>query len=55
VTIGLLPIVTGDIVAAHFLPLLPITDDADAFPRAGSWRIGGVHHSPLGKVLTVQE
>src|SRR5438105_7304809 len=38
---GVLPILTGDIVAAHFSPLLPITHDADRAVRYGSWDLAG--------------
>jgi len=41
ILIGVLPILTGDIVAAHFSPLLPITHDADGAVRYGSWDLAG--------------
>ncbi len=41
VLIGVLPIVTGDIVAAHFFPLVPLAHDAAGTVRNGAWDMAG--------------
>jgi amino acid transporter len=39
--IGLVPLVTGDVVAAHLFPLLPLSYDLNGNVIAGSWNLEG--------------
>ncbi|HXL96888.1 MAG TPA: APC family permease, partial [Steroidobacteraceae bacterium] len=41
VLIGVMPILTGDIVKAHFFPLLPLAHDAAGAVSEGSWNLAG--------------
>ncbi|HEX2789141.1 MAG TPA: APC family permease [Steroidobacteraceae bacterium] len=41
VLIGVMPILTGDIVKAHFFPLLPLVHDATGAVSEGSWNLAG--------------
>ena len=40
--IGVLPLVTGDIVKANFFPLLPLAHDAHGYAIDGSWDRAGI-------------
>jgi len=41
ILIGVMPILTGDIVKAHFFPLLPLAHDAAGTVSQGSWNLAG--------------
>jgi amino acid transporter len=41
ILIGVLPIITGDIVQAHFFPLVPLAHDAAGTVSNGSWNLAG--------------
>jgi amino acid transporter len=41
ILIGVLPIVTGDIVQAHFFPLVPLAHDATGTVSNGTWNLAG--------------
>src|ERR1700678_2768386 len=40
--IGIVPILTGDIVKANLFPLAPLAHDAAGFVTAGSWNMAGI-------------
>jgi len=41
ILIGVMPLLTGDIVKAHFFPLLPLAHDAAGTVSQGSWNLAG--------------
>jgi len=41
ILIGVMPILTGDVVQAHFFPLLPLAHDAAGTVSQGSWNLAG--------------
>jgi amino acid transporter len=41
ILIGVIPILTGDLVKAHFFPLLPLAHDATGIVSQGSWDLAG--------------
>ncbi|MGA8706541.1 MAG: APC family permease [Steroidobacteraceae bacterium] len=41
ILIGVIPILTGDLVKAHFFPLLPLAHDAAGIVSQGSWNLAG--------------
>jgi amino acid transporter len=41
ILIGVMPILTGDLVKAHFFPLLPLAHDAAGIVSQGSWNLAG--------------
>jgi len=41
ILIGVMPILTGDLVKAHFFPLLPLAHDASGTVSQGSWDLAG--------------
>jgi amino acid transporter len=41
ILIGVIPILTGDLVRAHFFPLLPLAHDATGLVSQGSWNLAG--------------
>jgi amino acid transporter len=41
ILIGVMPILTGDLVKAHFFPLLPLAHDAAGMVTQGSWNLAG--------------
>jgi amino acid transporter len=41
ILIGVMPLLTGDIVKAHFFPLLPLAHDAAGTVGQGSWNLAG--------------
>jgi amino acid transporter len=41
ILIGVVPLITGDIVKAHFFPLLPLVHDAHGVVSSGSWNAAG--------------
>jgi amino acid transporter len=42
ILIGVVPILTGDVVSAHFFPLVPLLRDAAGHVTDGSWNMAGV-------------
>jgi amino acid transporter len=42
ILIGIVPILTGDIVKANFFPLLPLAHDAAGRVMAGTWNMAGI-------------
>lgn len=42
ILIGLVPILTGDIVKTHFFPLVPLAHDAAGRVVAGTWNMSGI-------------
>jgi amino acid transporter len=41
ILIGVMPLLTGDIVKAHFFPLVPLAHDAAGTVSQGSWNLAG--------------
>jgi amino acid transporter len=41
ILIGVIPILTGDLVKAHFFPLLPLAHDASGIVSQGRWDLAG--------------
>ncbi len=41
ILIGVIPILTGDLIKAHFFPLLPLAHDATGIVSQGSWNLAG--------------
>jgi amino acid transporter len=41
ILIGVMPILTGDVVQAHFFPLVPLAHDAAGTVSQGSWNLAG--------------
>jgi amino acid transporter len=39
--IGVVPLITGDVVKANFLPLVPIAHDAHGYVADGAWNLAG--------------
>jgi amino acid transporter len=42
ITIGIVPLVTGDMPLSHFIPFVPLTHDASGAPVNGSWNAQGI-------------
>src|SRR6204780_3097579 len=49
--IGIVPILTGDIVKANLFPLAPLAHDAAGFVTAGSWNMAGITLFAAGMFL----